>query len=70
MDIGGDKYEIRDYHFIVEDSDYENTLTLTGFHGREAKVVTKEVAYSKLVGSLFKVKYGREEALRRGKQPY
>ena len=67
-----DKY---DHHVIVRDVDYvNNILKLTGFDGpfpedgTKAKVVTKEIDYADLSGSLYKIKYAQGEALNRGKQ--
>ena len=59
----------------MRDVDYvDNTLKITGFDGpfpedgRKAKVVTKEIAFADVEGSLYKIKYGQGEALNRGKQ--
>ena len=71
---GGGRLDLYDHHAILRDVDYvDHTLKVTAFDGpfpedgRKAKVVTKEIDYADLEGSLYKVKYGPGEALNRGK---
>ena len=69
---GGGRLDLYDHHVIVRDVGYvDNILKLTGFDGplpedgRKAKVVTKRIHFADPEGSLYKVKYGKGEALKK-----